>query len=158
MSEVNQVSEVTEVQETNIDKANKFVKEQTAEQVVVYLASLLDNIDELKNNKLYWQDSYYAVRQKHDNFVDRTTEFIKECLSNNSVDLDDLKSFAEENDISLTRTIEVTMNISYTAKIEIGLDDDEPTEDDFNIEISYQGNSDVEDENHEVDDFNTEDI
>lgn len=158
MSEVNQVSEVTEVQETNIDKANKFVKEQTAEQVVVYLASLLDSIDDLKVRKQYVQDSYDSLRQKNQNFVDSVTDFIKDCMSNGSVDLDDLKSFASDNDISLTKTIEVTMNISYTATIEIGIDEDEPTEDDFSIDISYQGNSDIDSENHEVDDFNTEEI
>lgn len=158
MENTNEVNEVTEVQETNIDKANKFVKEQTAEQVVVYLASLLDLIDEYKKGSEYKQNALDGTRQKLQNLVDNVTEFVKEGITNGGIDTDELKSFAESNDIQLTKTIEVTMNISYTATIEIGFDDDEPTEDDFNIDISYEGNSDIEDERHEVDSFDTEEV
>lgn len=98
-----------------------------------------------------------TLRARINEITSIVEEFIKDNLDSGASS-SDLKELANELDIELTKSMTITFTVEYQADIVVPIDFDEDSisEDDFDVEISYNDHSsDVEFEN---DSFNINDF
>lgn len=143
----------TTIELTPIQIAEQFVKENTSSDIAKRLADL--------EQKYKWaNDALGQTRSQLRNYENTIEEFIKEHITEDSVDVDDLRELAAELDIELTKEVEISFTVTYTAKATVPLDfDDDIDESDFSVRIEYEGNSDyeVEETNCDIEDFDIAD-
>jgi hypothetical protein len=146
----------------NAERAEEIVKTMSSGEIVTEIKRLLDTLDASKA-KAARQEGYASqYLQQRNNWQNRVTEFIKDKVKEDAVDIDDLKDLAEELDIKLVKSIRVTFNVACEYEFEVPLDFDEDNIDDSDFDIRISSNvsdDDVEEtsESFEVEDFEVTD-
>lgn len=134
-------------------EANNKIASMTLDDIAGYIAQLRVNNEEARN-------ATSAVRGRLQQFVDSATEFLKEHIKDGA-DSDELKEFAEELEIELTKELKVTFRVDYEATITVPFDYDEDsiTDSDFDVEISFTSREDdveLNDDSTDIEDFEVE--
>ena len=150
---------------TAMQRVEEFVKTSSFGDIVEHIVSKEENVEKLD---LICQDlrrQNSSLRSERDNWKNSITDFIKERIKENSVDLDDINTLAEELDIELTKTIRVTFTIEVEGDftVPIDFDEDNCTSDDFfdiKIDANPANDSDIEvdSEQWNEDSFNVKEI
>lgn len=126
--------------------AEDFVKENTTSVIVEEFVNNYYAIERLKKQVEESRSTSEYRRQRLEQFIASTRDFIITGLSN-EVDEDDLKRLAETLEIELTKEISVTFSVEVTATVTVPIDFDEDdiTDADFDITVEYSGShNDVE--------------
>lgn len=151
------MTEVTETQPSKFDllkqEANAKIASMTHDDIAGYIAQLRINNEESRN-------ATSVVRGRLQQFVDTATEFLKDHIKEGA-DSDELKEFAEELEIELTKELKVTFRVDYEATIKVPFDYDEDgiTDSDFDVEISFTNREDdveLQDDSTDIEDFEVE--
>jgi len=134
-------------------EANTKIAGMTLDEIAGYIATLKVNVEDARNNTS-------SVRGRLQQFVDSATEFLKDHIKEGA-DSDELKEFAEELEIELTKEIKVTFTVDYEATIKVPFEYDEESmsENDFDVEITFNSREDgvdVQDESTDINDFEAE--
>ena len=134
---------VTEVELTPTQIAENFVKENTTSVIVEEFVNNYHAIERLKMQVAESKTTAEYRRQRLEEFISATRDFIITGLSN-EVDEDDLKRLADKLDIELTKEIEVTFRVDVTATVTVPIDfnEDDITDADFDVSVEYSGNHD----------------
>lgn len=146
----------TEVKEpTPYEVAAEFVKNNAVSEITERIAQLTEQLK-------YARNDYDQARQALNNWRTKTTDFVVEHVKDNEIDVDDLKEFADEMGIELTKEIEVTfkVDVKFTATVPLDFDVENIDESDFDIRINYNGNHedvDMEEEYSDIEDFDVSD-
>ena len=123
--------------------AEEFVKANTTSVIVEEFVNNYHAIERLKMQVAESKTTAEYRRQRLEEFISATRDFIITGLSN-EVDEDDLKRLADKLDIELTKEIEVTFRVDVTATVTVPIDFDEDdiTDADFDVSVEYSGNHD----------------
>ena len=146
----------TEVKEpTPYEVAAEFVKNNAVSEITERIAQLTEQLK-------YARNDYDQARQGLNHWRTKTTDLVIRHVKKDEIDVDDLKDFAEEMGIELTKEIEVTfkVDVKFTATVPLDFIIENIDESDFNVDISYRGNhEDVEmDEDYsDIEDFDVSD-
>jgi len=146
----------TELKEpTPYEVAAEFVKNNAVSEITERIAQLTEQLK-------YARNDYDQARQALNNWRTKTTDFVVEHVKDNEIDVDDLKEFADEMGIELTKEIEVTfkVDVKFTATVPLDFDVENIDESDFDIRINYNGNHedvDMEEEYSDIEDFDVSD-
>jgi hypothetical protein len=146
---------------TNTEKAREIIAGTTA-YAMEEVKGLLDKLDHEKAKHALAKESATKATSRYINLFTSIEEFIKEHVKEEQVQIDNLKDFAKEIGLELTKTIKVTFiaECEYEFTVPIDFDNDDITEDDFSIRISSMLSGDDVEETHEsmeVKDFEVED-
>ena len=152
----------TEAPLTNQQIAENVVKDLPANEIVNEVKRLLDEVDYRKREAALAKERATQGTSRYLNLFTSLEEFIKEHVKDEQISIDDLKEFAEEVNIELTKSIRVTFNVKCEYEFNVPLDwvEDDISDGDFTIRISSNINDDeVEEtsESFEVEDFKVED-
>jgi carbamoylphosphate synthase large subunit len=150
-------TETTTTETTPQQIAEDFIKANTTSVIVEEFVNHYNEIERLKRRLEEKNSSLDYSRNRLNEFVAKTRDFIITGLSN-EVDEDDLKKLAEALDIELTKEIEVTFSVEVTATVTVPIDFDEDdiTDADFDITVEYSGTHDdteCDSIDHEVNNF-----
>ena len=151
----------TQVPLTNQQIAENVVKDLPANEIVNEVKRLLDEVDYRKREAELAKERATQGTSRYLNLFNSLEEFIKEHVKDEQISIDDLKEFAEEVNISLTKSIRVTFNVKCEYEFDVPLDwtEDDISDGDFTIRISSNINDEeVEEtsESFEVEDFEVE--
>ena len=136
----------TEAGLTPIQFAEQFIKEHNASEIAEELVSYSKSVDSLKEQLEYMEKRWRVANTSHHQLKDAMTDFIKEHVSHDdSASVDELKELAEELGIELTKEITVHFTVTYDITIEVALDE-EVSDDDFSVDMSYNGDGEVTNE------------
>jgi len=157
-TETNAIPEITL---TNEQKAQEIVSGTTA-YAVQEVKLLLDKIDHEQRVAATQREKATQATSRYLNLFTSLEEFIKEHVKDEQISIDDLKEFAEEVNISLTKSVRVTFNVKCEYEFDVPLDwtHDDISDGDFTIRISSDINDEqVEEtsESYEIEDFEVED-
>lgn len=151
-----------EVEKTPLEIAEDFVKENSSSTIIEEFVNHLNTINSLKAQLESKQLSLNTTRTQLNNWKDSVEGFIKEKVKEDNVTIDDLKEFAEDLDIKLTKSIRVKFNVEVEYEFEVPLDTQYLNEDDFDVDISHRIENDYDaEETHcsvDVVDFESEEI
>lgn len=147
---------------TNQQIAENNVKELSANELIKEFQRLLDEVDYRKQEAALAKERATQGTSRYLNLFNSLEEFIKEHVKDEQISIDDLKEFAEEVNIELTKSIKVTFNVKceYEFNVPLDFDEEDITDGDFNIRISSNiTDEDIEEtsESFEVEDFEVED-
>lgn len=154
-------TEVQEAPKSKLQIAEEFVKENNFRDVVDHIVDLQVKADvaiEANQRIINERDMY---RNELRNWKNSVEEFLKEHIKDEQVSVDDLKEFAEELDIELTKQVEITfkVDVKFTGTVPLDFDIDDLSDGDFDITIRYNGNDsdvDIDEEWVDVEDFEAE--
>ena len=157
-----ETTDPTKLTLTNQQIAESVVKDLPANEIVNEVKRLLDEVDYRKREAALAKERATQGTSRYLNLFTSLEEFIKEHVKDEQISIDDLKEFAEEVNISLTKSIRVTFNVKCEYEFNVPLDwvEDDISDGDFTIRISSNINDeDVEEtsESMEVEDFEVED-
>jgi hypothetical protein len=146
---------------SNTEKAREIITGTTA-YAMEEVKGLLDKLDHEKAKNALAKASETQATSRYLNLFNALEEFIKEHVKDEQISIDDLKEFAEEVNIELTKSIKVTFNVKceYEFNVPLDFDEEDITDGDFNIRISSNiTDEDIEEthESYEVEDFEVED-
>lgn len=152
----------TETPLTNQQIAENVVKDLPANEIVNEIKRLMDEVDYRKREATLAKERATQGTSRYLNLFNALEEFIKEHVKDEQISIDDLKEFAEEVNIELTKSIRVTFNVKceYEFNVPLDFDEEDITDGDFNIRISSNiQDEDIEEtsESFEVEDFEVED-
>jgi hypothetical protein len=152
----------TEAPLTNQQIAENVVKDLPANEIVNEVKRLLDEVDYRKREAALAKERATQGTSRYLNLFTSLEEFIKEHVKDEQISIDDLKEFAEEVNIELTKSIKVTFTVKaeYEFNVPLDFNEEDITDGDFTIRISSNINDeDVEEtsESMEVEDFEVED-
>lgn len=159
---IEETTDPTKLTLTNQQIAESVVKDLPANEIVNEVKRLLDEVDYRKKEAALAKERATQGTSRYLNLFNALEEFIKEHVKDEQISIDDLKEFAEEVNIELTRSVRVTFNVKCEYEFNVPLDwsDDDISDGDFTVHISSNINDDdVEEtsESHEIEDFEVED-
>jgi histidyl-tRNA synthetase len=157
-----ETTDPTKLTLTNQQIAESVVKDLPANEIVNEVKRLLDEVDYRKREAALAKERATQGTSRYLNLFNSLEEFIKEHVKDEQISIDDLKEFAEEVNISLTKSIRVTFNVKCEYEFDVPLDytEDDISDGDFTIRISSNINDEqVEEtsESYEIEDFEVED-
>ena len=139
--------------------AEEFVKANTTSAIIEEFVNHYNTIERQKQHLLGREQDVANFRARWASMAETIEEFLKEHISEgSSASVTQLKELAAELDIELTKELEVTFKIDVTTTltVPIDFDEDDITEDDFDIRVDYTGrHDDVEEDgtDYEISDF-----
>jgi len=146
----------TEAGLTPIQFAEQFIKEHNASEIAQELVSYSTAVDSLKEQLEYMEKRWRAANSNHHQLKDAITDFIKEHVSNDdSASVDELKELADELEIALTKEITVHFTVTYDLTIEVELGE-EVDESDFRVEMNYNGDGEITNQDEDWSDIEIE--
>lgn len=153
-------TETAIIEQTPNDIANDVVKTLSATELASYIAELIKDKDAAIESKQLVMNQRDAFRTELNNYKNSVSEFLKEHIKDDAIDVDDLKEFADELGISLTKTIRVKFTIDVEGDFSVPLDfneDDVTDETDF---FTIRIDADPSDDNHEIEseEWNVNDV
>ena len=133
--------------------AEQYVKEHNLTDVVTRLATL-----DQRNSELLRSNA--SLRDELKNWKNSITEFLKDHIKNDAVDVDDLKELADELDIELNKRIKVRFTIDVEGEFTVPLDFDESDVSDEADFFAIRIEADPSDGDHEVysEEWNVNDV
>jgi len=152
----------TEAPYTNQQIAENTVKELSANDLTKEFQRLLDEVEYYKNDTKLARERATQATSRYLNLFTSISDFIKEHVKEEQVQIDNLKELAEELNIELTKSIKVTFNVKCEYEFDVPLDwtHDDIDDSDFTVRISSNvPDGDVEEthESYEIEDFEVED-
>jgi hypothetical protein len=140
--------------ETPEQIAEQFVKHHNSMQIEEEFVNHYNTIESLKARVKENAATADHFRQKFNRLEERVAEFLKSHISDNEdASVDDMKEFAESLGIELTKEIKVTFGVEVTVEmtVPIGFDIDDITESNFTVSAEFDGMTDVEVEDTQID-------
>ena len=141
--------------------AEDFVKENTTSTIVDEFVNNYKTTESVKSRVQAEAGNTDHYRQKFNRLEERVAEFLKSHISeNDDASVDDMKEFAESLGIELTKNIKVTFGVEVTVEMTVPLDFDidDISEENFTVSAEFDGMTDVEVEDTEINinDFDVE--
>jgi hypothetical protein len=126
--------------------AEEFVKENTTSMIVEEFVNNYKTIERQKEQLLSRERDIANQRAYWASKAETIEEFLKEHISDKrSASVEQLKELAEELDIELTKTINVTFNVRVEAEVTVPLDFDADRIDDGDFDIRIDDSINYED-------------
>ena len=151
-----------EVEKTPLEIAEDFVKENSSSTIIEEFVNHLNTINSLKAQLESKQLSLNTTRTQLNNWENSITKFLKNGINEDGINPEEIKTFAANMDIKLTKSIRVKFNVEVEYEFEVPLDTQYLNEDDFDIDISHRIENDYDaEETHcsvDVVDFESEEI
>lgn len=128
---------------SKMELAHDFVRDNDHTAIVQRLVDLEVKAEVAINANQRFIDERDTYRKELNNWKNSITEFIKEKITEDDISIDDLKEFAEELNIELTKDIEITfqIDVKYSGKVPLDFDITDIDENDFDVRINFN-NSD----------------
>jgi hypothetical protein len=145
--------------ETTIDEptveavAEEFVKDHNSTEIVQELVKYSNSVDSLRSNLEYERNRNTALANKLDIVKNFITEHVRD---DEPATVDELKNLADELDFTLTKRVTVKFTVEYNLTVECDLDE-EVSQDDFSVNMQYNGVGELYDENEDWSDIEIED-
>jgi hypothetical protein len=133
--------------------AEEFVKDHNSAEIVQELVKYSNSVDSLRSNLEYERNRNTALANKLDIVKNFITEHVRE---DDSASVDELKNLAGELDFTLTKQVTVQFTVEYNLTIECDLDE-EVSQDDFRVDMDYNGVGEITDQGEEWSDIVIED-
>jgi len=147
-------TETTITNESTVETiASEFVKQHNATEIVAELVSKEQSIQRLQENLDY---SRSIVGERNAKLA-----IVKAFIKSHVIDDDDatvseLKDLAGELDITLTKEVRVTFTVEYDLTVECDIDEGEIDENDFRVDLTYNGVGELTNESADWQDFSVE--
>ena len=133
--------------------AEEFVKNNNSTEIVQELVKYSNSVDSLRSNLEYERNRNTNLASK----LDIVKNFITEHVRNDDMaSVDELKNLAGELDLTLTKRVAVEFSVTYNLVIECDLDE-EVSQDDFRVDMDYNGVGEVYDQQEDWSDIEIED-
>jgi len=133
--------------------AEEFVKDHNSTEIVQELIKYSNSVDSLRSNLEYERNRNTALANKLDIVKNFITEHVRD---DEPASVDELKNLAGELDFTLTKRVTVEFTVTYNLTVECDLDE-EVTDDDFRVNMEYNGVGDLYDEQEEWSEITIED-
>jgi hypothetical protein len=146
---------------TPFEFADNFIKNHSTLEIAEQLVTYSEQVDRLQARVTAEAGSSDHWRQKFNRLEERVAEFLKSHISeNDDASVDDMKEFAESLGIELTKniTVKFTAEVEVEMTVPLDFDCDDISEDSFTVSAEFDGMTDVEveDTNINVNDFEVE--
>jgi hypothetical protein len=133
--------------------AEEFVKDHNSTEIVQELVKYSNSVDSLKSHLEYERNRNTALAEKLDMVKNFITEHIKD---DDMASVDELKNLAGELGLTLTKRVNVRFTVEYNLTIECDIEE-EVSQDDFRVDMDYNGVGEVYDQNEDWSDIEIED-
>jgi hypothetical protein len=133
--------------------AEEFVKDHNSTEIVQELVKYSNSVDSLRSQLEYERNRNTTLGGKLDMVKNFITEHVRE---DDSASVDELKNLAGELDFTLTKQVTVQFTVEYNLTIECDLDE-EVSQDDFRVDMDYNGVGEITDQGEEWSDIVIED-
>ena len=133
--------------------ADEFVRDHATDEIVAELVKYSNSVDSLKSQLEYERNRNTNLGGKLDIVKNFITEHVKD---DDSASVDELKNLAGELDFTLTKRVTVQFTVEYNLTIECDLDE-EVSQDDFRVNMEYNGVGELYDQNEDWSDIEIED-
>ena len=133
--------------------AAEFVKDHNSQEIVDELVKYSNSVDSLKSQLEYERNRNTGLANKLDIVKNFITEHVKE---DDSASVDELKELAAEVGLTLTKRVSVEFTVTYNLTIECDVEE-EVSEDDFRVNMEYNGVGEVYDEQEDWSEITIED-
>lgn len=125
--------------------AEEFVKDHNSTEIVQELVKYSNSVDSLRSNLEYERNRNTGLANKLDLVKEFITEHVRE---DEPASVDELKELASQLGFTLTKRVNVQFTVEYNFTIECDLDE-EVSEDDFRVNVEYNGVGETVDENED---------
>ena len=122
--------------------AEEFVKDHNSAEIVQELVKYSNSVDSLRSNLEYERNRNTALAEKLDMVKNFITEHVKD---DDMASVDELKELASELGLTLTKRVKVEFTVTYNLTVECDIDE-EVSENDFRVELDYNGVGEVTNE------------
>lgn len=146
----NVTTEVTVEEKTPLQIAEETVKTLSATDLAQYIAQLHKDKDAAVQANQMIINQRDTYRKELNNWKTSVSDFLKQHITDDDISVDDLKEFAEEMDIELTKTIRVKFTIDVEGEFKVPLDFDEDDVSDETDFFTIKIDADPSDNDHEV--------
>ena len=133
--------------------AAEFVKDHNSQEIVDELVKYSNSVDSLTGQLEYVRSRNQSLNDQLGLVKDFITEHVKE---NEPATVDELKELAVQLGITLTKRVNVQFQVDFNLTIECDIDE-EVSQDDFRIDMDYNGVGEVVDQGEEWSDIEIED-
>ena len=133
--------------------AAEFVKDHNSQEIVDELVKYSNSVDSLKSQLEYERNRNTGLANKLDIVKNFITEHVKD---DEPASVDELKELAGELGLTLTKRVNVRFTVEYNLTIECDIDE-EVSQDDFSVNMQYNGVGELYDENEDWSDIEIED-
>ena len=133
--------------------AAEFVKDHNSKEIVDELVKYSNSVDSLTGQLEYVRSRNQSLNDQLSLVKDFITEHVKE---NEPATVDELKELAVQLSITLTKRVNVQFQVDFNLTIECDIDE-EVSQDDFRIDMDYNGVGEVVDQGEEWSDIEIED-
>ena len=133
--------------------AEEFVKDHNSAEIVQELVKYSNSVDSLRSNLEYERNRNTALAEKLDMVKNFITEHVKD---DDMASVDELKELASELGLTLTKRVKVEFTVTYNLTVECDIDE-EVSEDDFRVDMDYNGVGELYDEQEDWSDITIED-
>jgi len=133
--------------------AEEFVKDHNSTEIVQELVKYSNSVDSLRSQLEYERNRNTTLGGKLDMVKNFITEHVRE---DDSASVDELKNLAGELDFTLTKQVNVRFTVEYNLTIECDLDE-EVSQDDFRVDMDYNGVGEITDQGEDWSDIEIED-
>ena len=125
--------------------ADEFVRDHATDEIVAELVKYSNSVDSLRSNLEYERNRNTGLANKLDIVKEFITEHVRE---DEPASVDELKELASQLGFTLTKRVNVQFTVEYNFTIECDLDE-EVSEDDFRVNVEYNGVGETVDENED---------
>lgn len=122
--------------------AAEFVKDHNSHEIVEELVKYSNSVDSLRSQLEYERNRNTGLANKLDMVKNFITQHVKD---DDSASVDELKELAYEVGLTLTKRVRVEFTVTYNLTIECDIDE-EVTNDDFRVNMEYNGDGELYDE------------
>lgn len=133
--------------------AEEFVKDHNSAEIVQELVKYSNSVDHLTGMLEYERKRNTDLADKLDIVKNFITEHIKD---DDMASVDELKNLAGELGLTLTKRVNVRFTVEYNLTIECDIEE-EVSQDDFRVDMDYNGVGEVYDQNEDWSDIEIED-
>lgn len=150
-NETTEATTVTEqVEPTPLELAHEAIKTFSLDGLADYIVRLEADKKAAIEAKQLLVTQRDAIRTELNNWKNSVGEFIKDHVKDDDISVDDLKEFADELNIELTKTIRVKFTIDVEGEFKVPLDFDEDDVSDETDFFTIKIDADPSDNDHEV--------
>lgn len=139
--------------QTTQQKMEQFVKEHSSVEIVDELVRCDNSLKSLTDSLNICRANSAEMKQKWE----QVKSFIVQSVKDNvDISVSELKELAEELEITLTKEVTVEFTVAYQITVECNLDE-EVSQDDFTVNLDYNGVGELTNESAEWSDIIIED-
>ena len=147
-------NETTVIDEPTVEAvAAEFVKDHNSQEIVDELVKYSNSVDSLKSQLEYERNRNTGLANKLDIVKNFITEHVKD---DEPASVDELKELAGELGLTLTKRVTVEFTVTYNLTVECDIDE-EVSENDFRVNMDYNGVGELYDEQEDWSEITIED-